>query len=148
MPIERNYDFCKRLLEVHKKDRRNPSFLPKENEFCFQSPTAILLPKDAGEVAYTAARDFADYLFTSMGISAYVDQDRPDAPVGCVRLALDESMRENAKYRGYRITVEDGVLVEAFDAHSPDRHLRYPGHPRIRDLIPPDRRTGVRAGAR
>lgn len=28
MPKEKNYDFCKRLLEVHKRNRRNKSLSP------------------------------------------------------------------------------------------------------------------------
>ena len=125
MPTEKNYDFCKRLLEVHKKDRRNPDLLPKENEFSFQSPTAILIPKDSDEMMLTAARDFAEYLFTSMGVAAYVDCDRADAPKGSVRLALDESMKDVARYRGYRVAVEEGVLVRGYDARGVAQGLYY-----------------------
>ena len=39
MVKERNYDFCKRLLEVHKQDRRNPSLTKNDDEFEFISPT-------------------------------------------------------------------------------------------------------------
>ena len=73
--------------------------MPCESEFSFQSPTAILIPKNADEMILTAARDFADYLFTSMGVSAYVGYECGDAPQGCVRFAFDEGMKENAKSR-------------------------------------------------
>ena len=35
MVKERNYDFCKRLLEVHKKDRRDFSLTKNDDEFEF-----------------------------------------------------------------------------------------------------------------
>ena len=113
--MERNYDFCKRLLEVHKKDRRDKSLLPLDNEFCFESPTAILMPKDAGEVIITAARDFADYLFTSMNVTAYVDYDRGQKINGCVRLTVNKDLGEASELRGHRLTVGDGVLAEGYD---------------------------------
>lgn len=125
MICEKNYDFCKRLLEVHKKDRRDPSLSPKENEFSFASPTAILLPQNADEMMLTAARDFADYLFTSMGVSAYVDYERKCVPPGAVRFAFDDDMKENARHRAYCITVEDGALVTAYDAKGIAQGLYY-----------------------
>ena len=115
MKVERNYDFCKRLLEVHKKDRRDKSLLPYENEFCFASPTVILMPEGCGEVIETAARDFADYLFTSMNVSAYVDYDRGHDAVGCVRLKINTDLGEASERRGHRIEVSDGVTVEGYD---------------------------------
>ena len=113
--MEKHYDFCKRLLEVHKKDRRDASLLPEENEFFFESPTAILMPPDAGEVTVTAAKDFADYLFTSMNITAYVDYDRGQAAPKCVRLAINRELGEASERRGHRLTVGEEILVEGFD---------------------------------
>lgn len=113
--MEKNYDFCKRLLEVHKKDRRDASLLPEENEFFFESPTAILLPADAGEVALTAAKDFADYLFTSMNVTAYVDYDRGQSLEKCVRLAVNKDLGDASERRGHRLTIDENVLVEGFD---------------------------------
>lgn len=115
MPNEKNYDFCSRLLEVHQKNRVNPALIPEKNEFVFSSPTAILLPPDADEVALTAAKDFADYLFTSMNVAAYVCHASDDAPRGSVRLAMCEDLREVKKNRGYRVRVDEDVLVEGYD---------------------------------
>lgn len=113
--MERNYDFCKRLLEVHKKDRRDKALSPNENEFCFESPTAILMPPDAGDVILTAARDFADYLFTSMNVTAYVDYDRGSEIKGCVRLAVNKELEGASERRGHRLTVGDSILAEGYD---------------------------------
>lgn len=113
--MEKHYDFCKRLLEVHKKDRRDASLLPEENEFFFESPTAILMPENAGEVTVTAAKDFADYLFTSMNITAYVDYDRGQTAGKCVRLAINRELGEASERRGHRLTVGEELLVEGFD---------------------------------
>ena len=113
--MERNYDFCKRLLEVHKKNRRDKALLPLDNEFCFESPTAILMPEGAGEITVTAARDFADYLFTSMNVTAYVDYDRGQNIKGCVRLAINKDLGEASELRGHRLNVDESVFVEGYD---------------------------------
>ena len=123
--MERNYDFCKRLLEVHKKDRRDKALLPNENEFCFESPTAILMPEGAGEIIVTAARDFADYLFTSMNVTAYVDYDRGQEIKGALRLAVNKDLGEASELRGHRLTVGDGVLAEGYDEAGVGQALYY-----------------------
>ena len=115
MAIERNYDFCKRLLEVHKKDRRNANLQPEADEFEFCSPVRILIPRDAGEIMLTAAKDFADYLFTSMNVTAYVDCDNGEHCPNSVRLLLNQDLGEAAERRGHRITVGDHVLIEGYD---------------------------------
>ena len=113
--MERNYDFCKRLLEVHKKNRRDKALLPNKDEFCFESPTAILIPEGAGEITVTAAKDFSDYLFTSMNVTAYVDYDRGQDIKGCVRLAVNKDLGEASELRGHRVTVGDSILAEGYD---------------------------------
>lgn len=115
MAAERNYDFCKRLLEVHKKDRRNPSIRPKEDEVVFTSPVRILMPRDAGKITVTAAKDFADYLFVSMNVTAYVDYDDGSTCPNTVRLAINKDLGEASERRGHRVTVTDSLLVEGWD---------------------------------
>lgn len=113
--MEKHYDFCKRLLEVHKKDRRDANLLPADDEFFFESPTVILMPKHAGEVTITAAKDFADYLFTSMNVSAYVDYDLGQTEGKFVRLAINSDLGDASERRGHRLTIGENLLVEGFD---------------------------------
>jgi len=66
---EKNYDFRKRLLEVHKSNIRDYNALPQVDEIEINEDWEILIPENAGRVILTAARDLQDYFFTSMGLS-------------------------------------------------------------------------------
>ena len=125
MKIERNYDFCRRLLEVHKKDRRDHSLSPETDEFEFRDLVRILMPKDAGEIIQTAAKDFADYLLVSMNLTAYVCYDDGTAQENCVRLAINQNLGEASERRGHRITVDDTVTVEGYDENGIAQGLYY-----------------------
>jgi len=112
---ERNYDFCKRLLEVHRRNRRDPMLIPGADEFAFTAPVRILMPEDAGAIVETAAWDFADYLFKSMNVAACVDYDDGINAPNTVRLRMNRELGEAAERRGHRITVGENVTVEGFD---------------------------------
>ena len=75
---EVNYQFRDRLREVHRKDLRNFSLSAENDEFEIKTGITIVLPKDSGEVALTAAQDFADYLFVSMKVSAMIGYEAAD----------------------------------------------------------------------
>ena len=105
MHKENNYEFCKRLLEVHKKDRRDFSLLPKENEFAFQNNVKIYIPENAGEVLLTAAKDFEDYLFTSMKLSASIDYDDGEKKENSVYLYVNSDIGKASERRGHRVSV-------------------------------------------
>jgi len=113
--MERNYDFCKRLLEVHKKNRRNKALMPNSDEFAFENTVRVLMPRDAGEITVTAAKDFADYLFTSMNVTAYVDYDNGEDCPNTVRLALADDLGDANERRGHRVTIGENVKVEGYD---------------------------------
>ncbi|MBE5867481.1 MAG: hypothetical protein E7293_00760 [Lachnospiraceae bacterium] len=115
MKIEQNYDFCERMLEIHKKDRRNQDLRPSVDEFEFCSPVRILIPRDAGEITLTAARDFADYLFTSMNVTAYVDYDKGNIANNTVLLSINKNLDDASERRGHRITVNQRVIIEGYD---------------------------------
>lgn len=123
--MERNYDFCKRLLEVHKKDRRDHSLTPNTDEFAFESTVRILMPKDSGIVTVTAAKDFADYLFTSMNVVACVEYDDGKCTPNIVRLSVNTDLGEASERRGHRITVGENVTVEGYDENGIAQGLYY-----------------------
>ena len=123
---ENNYEFCKRLLEVHKKDRRDFSLSPNENEFAFRKNVTIYIPENAGEVMLTAAKDFADYLFTSMKISAAVDYDNGEKNENSVYLYLNSDIGKSSERRGHRVSVtKDYVMIEGFDECGAAQGLYY-----------------------
>ena len=74
LQIEKNYDFRKRMLAIHEKDIRNYDLKPADNQLEVQNNVTVIIP-DNDEVILTAARDFIDYLFISMGISAGICAD-------------------------------------------------------------------------
>lgn len=116
MGTERNYDFCKRLLEVHQKNRLNPLLKPKDDEIALYGPVPIYISPDACEIVMTAAKDFADYLFTSFHIPAFIDYDDGAVKANSVRLKINTNLSEASEKRGHRITITDHILVEGFDA--------------------------------
>ena len=67
---ENRYDFKKELLQIHKKNVRNHSLVPNENEFVIADNFYITVPRDADDIILTAVKDFNDYLWTSMNVSS------------------------------------------------------------------------------
>jgi len=121
---ESNYDFCKRLLTVHRTDLRNHQLRPEADEFSFRDSVRIGIPPDADEVLLTAAKDFADYLFTTMNVEAFLSK----APAGAQEenaLILHADPALELGIRGYRITVDQHVMVEAADSRGLAQGLYY-----------------------
>lgn len=115
---ERNFEFRKRLLEIHEKNVTDKSLCKKEKEFEIKNGLTVCIPENSGDVTLTAAKDFIDYLFVSMGISAmlcYGDADEANKLV--IKGIGTEAELENAYgYRGYRIdTEENGIYITGFD---------------------------------
>jgi len=112
---EKNYDFKAALLQIHRKDWRDPELRPEEDEFEITEGVRILLPPDADEVIVTAARDFQDYLLSAMDISAMVT--KRSGPGQSIRLALSRDLEEEARgYMGYRIEVTgEGIALTGYD---------------------------------
>lgn len=111
---EERYEFKKDLLQVHKKDRRDFSLSPKENEFVVPDGLFIVLPESYEDVVLTAAKDFADYMFVSMEQSAAVTRKEPRTP--CLKLSYNEDLGDASGYMGYRINVtDDGITLEGYD---------------------------------
>jgi len=132
MKKEQNYDFRKRMLQIHRKDVRDYEVLPGPDELVIHEGFAVVLPSReelgalglnaAGDpmdelVIETAARDFVDYLFTSMGISAFLLRRAESWNINAVRLKLNRDLGEASSPRSYRITVGEGILLEGYDAN-------------------------------
>ena len=104
MTIEKRYEFKKDLMQIHKPGLRDATLTPAQDEFVFTDGTVILLPADADKVITHAARDFEDFLYTSMGVSVLVSKN-PIAGAKTLTIRLNQDIAEAAGYMGYRITV-------------------------------------------
>ncbi len=115
---ENNYDFRKRLQEIHEKNIRNNKLVPSGDELELVNGLTVFIPEYAGDVIITAAKDFIDYLFTSMGLSAMLKYGK-DAKDGDIVLCVADkeniTLTDGNGYRGYRITAENTVSVCGFD---------------------------------
>ena len=131
LPLEERYAFRKRLDAAHTPGMRDPSARPAPDELEIGPDFAIVLPDGAGEVAQTAADDFADYMAVSMGVA--VESPRTQAP-GSTPAVRDALPRIRPSLRGAfdptlgertcRIEVSDGgVEVVASDERSYARAL-------------------------
>ena len=69
MPQEKNYDFLKRMRQVHKPNRRDRQVKPDANEIEIDNSWKLVIPAGSGKLVRRAASDFQDYLFTSMKVS-------------------------------------------------------------------------------
>ncbi|MBR4662525.1 MAG: hypothetical protein IKO93_01500, partial [Lentisphaeria bacterium] len=73
---EKNYDFRARHWEYHKPGRRDPRRKAGKNELVITSEWEIGFDADEKSIAAIAARDFRDYLETSMGISLRITREK------------------------------------------------------------------------
>lgn len=117
---ENNYDFRKRMLEIHEKNIRNYSLEVRESELELKDGLVVYVSNTAGDVILTAAKDFIDYLFTSMNISARLSAAKYEGQDNSVVIALSSEsgadLDDCAAYRGYRIDTEKNALfVHGFD---------------------------------
>lgn len=113
---EKPYDFKKELLAVHKKNIRKEGVKPTAEEVEILSGLYIVLPKDSDAVMLHAARDFSDYLFTSMRISSMLTYEAKDG-VPQLRVSKNQEIGEASGYMGYSITVEEnGITLEGYDS--------------------------------
>lgn len=108
---EKKYGFRKRLRVIHKKDIRNYALAAAADEFEIKNGVSVVLPKESGEVILCAAKDFLDYLFTSMKVSAMLSYEKTDN--NSVVLKLDDSIKED-----YIITVSDGIEIKGKNERS------------------------------
>jgi hypothetical protein len=107
---ESNYDFLKRLVQVHKTGIVDKTLSPESDEFCFQSTVSVFLPKDADEMLLCSAKDIVDYFFTTMELEAVLTRDETRAQKGNT-IILKPTPDEDFGTRGYRITVDENRIL-------------------------------------
>ena len=100
---EINYEFRKRMLDVHKKNRRNPDKTANNNEITVNSEWSIVLPSVDDTVLYYAARDLEEYFLVSMNECISCSRDRKEKSI---RYVIDSSLKENS----YGIRVNDNEI--------------------------------------
>lgn len=120
MKTESNYDFLKRLTSVHKTGIVEKDLTANSDEFGFSNDVKVYLPKNADEMLTTSAKDIADYLFTTMELEASLTRDESRADL-IIKLCPEEEFGK----RGYRITVDEKVTVEAKDSRGIAQGLYY-----------------------
>jgi hypothetical protein len=125
--VERNYEFRKRLLEVHKPNRRDYNVVPLQNEIIIDDTWDIVIPENADRVVLNAAKDLCDYFFISMGvfvrlIKTNVNNIKKETEHGVnkIILATKEIMKNLSENldtpRSYRfICSEDKVVICGYD---------------------------------
>ena len=91
MEKQERYAFKKELLQVHKKNRRNKALLPEIDELEIKNGIRIVVDENAGAVTMNAARDFEDYLFVSMNVSAMVTTEPGET---MIRLLLNQDIED------------------------------------------------------
>ncbi len=82
-PIERNYEFRRRLSRVHRPGRRDPAAAPGPRDWLLETGVRIVIRSGAPPVIQNTARDLQDYLLTSLGVSALLVET--GAPARAVR---------------------------------------------------------------
>ncbi len=112
---EKRYDFRKELMEIHKPNRRNEVLKPCDNEVELTDGLLIITPEEENAVSYTAAKDFADYLYVSMNVGAAVCKKSFGKGFE-IRLEINQDIEEASGYMGFKITTqENGILIEGYD---------------------------------
>lgn len=113
---EQLYDFRKKLLTVHQSHVRDFSLSPKESELVISDGATIVVEPDVGDVVLTAARDLVDYLFVSMGVSAFVTNAPPTTgKENTIYLSLKEDIGEASGYSGFEIEAEQSITIYGYD---------------------------------
>ena len=147
LKYEKNYDFRKRLLEIHKKDVRDYDVKTPENAFELSEGISIYVP-DKSDVILTAARDLVDYLFISMNVSAIVkvgDGKNDINPKVVLNIAenVGWDLGDAKGYRGFDIkTTNEGIFVYGNDDRGVAQAIYY-----IEDLMTLNRAPYIEIGA-
>ncbi len=104
---EKNYDFRKRLRDIHRPARVNLEVLPESNECSVdESWTIVIPPVCAGDpVLQTAAVDFQDYLRVSMNVSIPI---RSESSGPKIQLEIDCNV--SGRLDAFLLSVKPGII--------------------------------------
>ena len=115
MKTEKNYDFRARMCEVHRKDLYREGATEGREGLLIDGRYSILVPQNADELLWHAARDLADCFLVSYGVELAVTDRECDHAIRLV-LSADFSCTapSGKEERAYRTVVtERGVIVTA-----------------------------------
>ncbi|MCK5843579.1 MAG: hypothetical protein KAG97_02655 [Victivallales bacterium] len=117
MRKEKNYEFRKILDQVHLKNRCDPEAVPLDGEVVIDDSWEICVLFDADDLTFRAAKDFRDYLFTSMGVSVSIckyrrsmDEKTGKRIVLAVDAGIAENLEDSRETRAHTIVVEYGEV--------------------------------------
>ena len=124
--IEKNYDFRKRLLQIHKPKFIN-STKAVENAFNFKEPVTVYLSDCKDVVMSTAVNDFIDCLEVSFNTKAVKTDEAEKAQIKvCLACENNTDLGEAASYRGFLVkSDESGVCVYGHDNRGAAQGLYY-----------------------
>ena len=112
---EKRYEFKEKLLNVHKAGLRDLKLTKGCDEFEITDGINIVIWEGADPVVLNAAKDFSDFLYTSMDISSIIVKRYKNAET-CLKITIKEDIEEASGYMGYRICVsDDGITLEGHD---------------------------------
>ena len=103
--IECAYSFRQDFDEVHKRNRRNSSLKPMENEIAVDDSWSIVLPEDGDHLLEYTAVDLQDYFRVSMNLNLALRH----ASAG-PSIVLSVEKRKGAKARSFRFEVTAGLV--------------------------------------
>lgn len=115
---EKNYEFRKKLIEIHKKDLRDTDIIKEKNELEITDGFAIDVSAAETDVVLTAAKDFVDYMLISMNVSVMITKKKTSEKKSISVSIVGDSSELNVAngYMGYKLSVgEENVTIKAFD---------------------------------
>ena len=106
--MEINYEFRKRLRQVHRASRVNPNFMPKSDECAICQDWAIVLTNDfaADKTLSTAAFDLQNYLQISMNVSVPISQE--SCGTREIRFKIDPEISDRPD--GFLLHIEENLI--------------------------------------
>ena len=118
LKTEKHYEFRDTMLKLHKNDIRDFLLTSEKNEFEFKTGMKLVIDKAASEVIITSAKEFVDFMFTSMDISLLLIKGDPsdgEIYVGTKENLPDIDLKNANSYKGFVTDVEEKITICGFD---------------------------------